>query len=313
MLNNENNISEKINILVVDDEDVMRSLLFDALTDVGYNVEVASSAEEALEKFRHIPFEIVITDLKMPGMSGIEVMSKLKETNSNICIIVITGYPSIERAIEVMRQGAYDYITKPFNLEELRVIVKRAAEKQLLLREKEVYREMAITDALTNVYNRRYFQEVLLREINRAERYGHFLSSLMIDIDDFKLYNDIHGHLSGDEILRQIASLFMQCTRKVDFIFRYGGEEFVFLLPETGKEGAFVLAKRIRGVVEGAGFKYGERQLTVSIGLAVYPDDVQKGNELISKADEALYQAKRLGKNRVCLLEIKDDKKSNAG
>ena len=172
-LDTENKAFNRVHILVVDDEDTIRSLLFDVLSGMGYNVEVASSGEEALEKIKHTLFEILITDLRMPGMDGFEVTKKLKEINSNICIIVITGYPSIETAIEAMRHGAYDYITKPFKLDELRIIVNRAAEKQILQREREVYKELSITDGLTGIYNQRYFQEIMPREMNRSDRYAH--------------------------------------------------------------------------------------------------------------------------------------------
>lgn len=304
-----------INILVVDDEEIIRSLLFNTLTDMGYNVEVVSCGEEALEKVKHMPFEILITDLKMPGIHGIEVAKKFKEINSNICIIVITGYSSVETAVEAMRQGVYDYITKPFGLDELRIIVNRAAEKQILQREKEAYKELSITDGLTGIYNRRYLQEVLPREVNRANRYSHPLSLAMIDIDDFKIYNDTNGHLAGDEVLKTIAGLFNESIRKTDFVFRYGGEEFVMFLPETAKDAATVVARRIRRLAEGTEFKYAHvfpiRRLTISIGLAVYPGDAQTADELISKADQALYHAKQLGKNRVCLFENKEIKVAN--
>jgi two-component system cell cycle response regulator len=304
--------SSGINILVVDDEEVIRSLLADALAEIGYNVELASSGEEAVEKIKHASFEILITDLRMPGMNGIEVIKKFKEINSDICIIVITGYPSLESAVEAMRQGAYDYITKPFKLDELRIIVRRAVEKQALRREKEIFKELSITDGLTRLYNRRYLDEVLPREISRASRYTHRLSIMMIDIDDFKIYNDTHGHLAGDELLRQLAQLLVGSIREIDFAFRYGGEEFAVILLETGKEEATCVARRIRSLVEQTKFKGADvftgGALTVSIGLAIYPEDAESKDELVSKADQALYQAKRLGKNRVCFFEIRDPK-----
>ena len=121
---------EQLSILIVDDEEVMRNLLCDILTDAGYKVEAVSCGDEAIEKVQQGKFSIVVTDLKMPGMNGIEVIKGLRAINSGICVIVITAYPSIESVIEAMREGAYDYIIKPFNIEELRLVIHRAAERQ---------------------------------------------------------------------------------------------------------------------------------------------------------------------------------------
>jgi len=304
-----------LRILIADDEEVMRSLLSEALGEIGYDVEAASTGEEALEKFKKKDFDILIVDLKMPGINGIEVTKRFKEINSNVCVIAITGYPSVETAKEMMKQGAYDYISKPFNLDKLKIIVNRATEMQILHAEREIYKELAIKDGLTGIYNHRYFQEVLPREINRALRYSHHLSLMMIDIDDFKTYNDTNGHLAGDQVLKQIASLMIKSIRKVDFPFRYGGEEFAILLPETGKEEASIVAKHIKSVEVHTKFKharvFSRGRLTVSIGLAVYPDDAQTAKKLISKADQALYHAKRLGKNTICIFEINEAKALN--
>jgi diguanylate cyclase (GGDEF)-like protein len=293
-----------VGILVVGNEEIMRSLLSDALSDVGYNVQIASSGEEALEKIQGASFDIVLTDLMLPGMSGIEAIKKFKEIKSDICIIVITGYPSVDTAVEAMREGAYDYITKPLNLDELRIIINRAAEKQILKRAKEVYEELSITDGLTNIFNHRYLQEILPREIHRASRYSRSLCLIMIDIDDFKIYNDRNGHIAGDNLLRQLAQLLVKSIRKVDSVFRYGGEEFAILLPETGKESASLVARRLRAKVEQRSFQNADvlpkGRLTISLGVAAYPDDARSVKELVVKADQALYQAKHLGKNRVC-------------
>jgi len=302
-LNSEKEIAKKINILVVDDEGIMRQLLADVLKDAGYNVWTAESGEEALKIAEKMEFEVVLTDLRMPGMTGIEVLKKFKEKNTNICVIVITAYASVESAVEAMKIGAYDYITKPFNLEEIKIIIGRAMERQFLLEEakqKDKYKELSIVDGLTGLYNHRHFHEQLSVELNRSTRSNNPLSLILIDIDDFKKYNDAFGHLAGDQILKQIADIFLSVTRKVDIVARYGGEEFAVLLPETGKQEASSLARRIRGLVDQAHFGRAGAHLTVSVGLATFPQDAQDKNEMIKKADETLYQAKRLGKNRVC-------------
>lgn len=295
---------EKIKILVVDDESIIRNLLTDVLTDAGYEVKAVSTGEEALIEIRENSYSIVITDLRMPGLSGIEVIKKVKQINADICIILITAYPSIESAIEAMREGAYDYITKPFNIEEIKLVLRRATERCYLLKEagqKEFYRQLSILDGLTGVYNYRYFHEVLPREIERAKRYEQSFCLLMIDIDDFKKYNDTQGHLAGDKLLRDLAELLVTAIRKADIIFRYGGEEFVVLLPQIAKKGGVEVARRLLNLIKE------KLPTTVSIGIASYPEDATSKNELIDKADSAMYQAKRLGKNRICLFGEKNE------
>ena len=298
---------KQVNILVVDDEEVMRDLLRDVLTETGYHVETTSSGEEAVEKVKQGNFSIVISDLKMPGMSGIEVLRKVKAVDSNTCVIMITAYPSIESVTEAMHEGAYDYIIKPFNIEEINLVLRRAVERQYLLGEavqKEFYQEISILDGLTGLYNHRHFYEILPREIERAQRYKHSLSVLMIDLDDFKKYNDTNGHLAGDKLLQDLASVLVRTVRSADIVFRYGGEEFTVVLPETTKQTGVEVAKRL--------FKSAREKLpvTLSVGIAAYPDDGQTTEEVVTKADFAMYQAKQLGKDRICVFGIENEKQA---
>ncbi|UCH11946.1 MAG: diguanylate cyclase, partial [Candidatus Omnitrophota bacterium] len=294
---------DKVKILVVDDEEVMRSLLTDLITDIGYEVRAVATGIEALEKAKTDGYAVIITDLKMPGMGGLELLEKVKAINMDVCIIVITAYPSVESAAEAIREGAYDYITKPFNIEEIKVVLRRAVERHYLLKEaeqKEFYQELSILDDLTGIYNHRHFHDVLPREIARAKRYSQSFSLLMIDIDDFKKYNDTHGHLAGDELLKKIAKSFMQAVRSVDMVFRYGGEEFVILLPQASKQNGAEICKRIHDSMKQ------KLPVTVSIGLAGFPEDGTSKDELIEKIDSAMYQAKRLGKDRSCIFGEED-------
>ena len=190
---------EKIKILVVDDEKTMRNLLTDVLTNAGYNVKAVSTTEKALAEIKESDYNLVITDLKIPGIDGIELIKETKEIGKarDICIIAITGYPSVKSAVEAMREGAYDYITKPFNIEDITLVVHRAAERYFLLKQvgrKGFYRELPILDDITGVYNHRHFHEVLPREIERAKRYSQPLCLMVVDIDDFKRYNDPCGY-----------------------------------------------------------------------------------------------------------------------
>ncbi len=295
-------------ILVIDDEEVICSLLTDVLTEAGHKVVAVASAEEALEKVKDTAFEVVITDLMMPGINGIEILRKVKKVNSDISVIIITGYATVETAVEAMKEGAYDYLSKPFNLAEIKITVDRAVERQTLIRgvkEKDYYKGLSLIDGLTGLYNHFHFYHLLGQEIIKAQRYPQSVSLFMIDIDDFKIYNDTYGHLVGDEILRKLAMVLKKVVRKVDYVARYGGEEFSIILPQTDKEKSFISARRLMKVVEETQFKGEEKlprgHLTISMGIAAYPEDATSLEELIHRADEALYKAKHSGKNQICL------------
>jgi len=197
-----------------------------------------------------------------------------------------------------MEDGAFGYVTKPFNPSEIRIVVEHALERYLLMDEankKSYYYDLSILDGLTGVYNHRYLHEVLDREIARARRYPQHLSLMMIDVDNFKKYNDTNGHMAGDELLRAMTNLFVRSVRNLDMVFRYGGEEFVVLMIETDKKGANLAAERILNLVRLS------LPTTISMGIADYPSDATEKNVLIDKADKALYQAKTTGKNKICL------------
>ena len=166
----------------------------------------------------------------------------------------------------------------------------------------ETVEELAITDSLTGLYTRRYFFERFGEELERSKRHSFKFSFLMVDIDDFKVCNDTYGHLVGDAILKETAHIAKGCVREIDLVARYGGEEFSLVLPETDRPGAMLVAERIRKRIEENIFKaYDEKlKITVSIGLAVYPDDSKEVSDLVDRADKALYKAKSAGKNIVC-------------
>ncbi len=321
-------MSEKnsLPILVVDDEESLREVLHEVLTDDGYPVTTAASAEEALTFFTQSHYVLVITDIRMPGMSGIDLLNKIKEINPETQVVIMTSHASLDTALNALRAGAYDYLIKPFeDLELISAVVNRATEKiRLVIENKQlveklksynnelenvnqVLRELAIRDGLTGLYNHRYFQETLTMEVARARRHQRPFSLIFIDVDYFKKYNDTHGHPLGDQLLHKLGELLRERLRTSDIAARYGGEEFVLLLPETGKEGATILAESIREEVENHPFAGRETQpggkLTASIGVSTFKEDGDDASSVLHQADQALYKAKKSGRNQVIKAE----------
>ena len=315
-------VKGKFKILVVDDEEIIRSLLTEHLSDEGYSVVAVPSGEEALEVFKNDQAHLVITDIRMGGMSGVQLLEEVKKLDSDAMVIMITSHASLDSAVTTLRAGAYDYIFKPFeDLDLVTEVVTRAMDKIALLYENrilledleqsnlrmeqsnEALRELAIRDGLTGLFNHRHFKDVLQREITRAERYDRPLCMLMLDVDHFKNYNDTHGHPAGDEVLKTLSDIITTRLRDVDTSARYGGEEFAVLLPETGRKAGTLVAEDIRAQVENYPFQGRESQpfgkVTVSLGVAEFPSDSEDAVSLVEKSDEALYRAKSEGRNRV--------------
>jgi len=315
-------MEDTMRILVVDDEETIRDILSRVLGQEGYQVTVAESGEKALELFGKNPHPLVLTDIRMGGMSGMELLTEIRGINSETQVLIMTSFASLETAMEALRLGAYDYMVKPFeDLDLVTATISRAAEKFRLSREiesliealKEKNEELesknrilaaqASYDGLTQLYNHRHFQEALATEVCRSERHGHSFSLVFMDIDEFKTYNDTHGHLKGDVLLRTIGDILKDLLRKGDMPARYGGDEFIVLLPETDKEAGKVVAERIRIAIESHPFHGQEVQpggkVTVSVGLATFPGDGSDSNSLVQSADKALYESKAAGKNIV--------------
>ena len=288
----------KAKILIIEDEKESAETLGKVLFADGRNINVVSSAREGLRLLKDVHCAVVITELRMPDMSGIELLRAIRNIDPRICVVVITPYLFINSAVEAMEEGAFGYITKPFNSSEIRIVVEHAYERYLLMDEaskKSYYRDLSILDGLTGAYNHRYFHEILDKEITRAKRYPQHFSLAMTDVDNFKKYNDENGHVAGDEILRNITNLFIRSVRNVDMVFRYGGEEFVIFFVETDKKGALLAAERILHLM------HLSLPTTVSMGVSSYPEDATEKDVLIDKADKALYKAKASGKDKVCL------------
>ena len=311
-------------ILVVDDEAPIRTLVSQVLVGDGYEVVEVASAEDALKVFRDNHFPLVISDIRMGRMSGLELLDEIKRLRPETLVVIMSAYVSIDSAIAALKAGAYDYLIKPFeDLELIVSVVRRAMENITLIKErnslvvhlkksnkalKELsrrFRDLAIRDGLTGLYNHGYLLDALAGEVSRAMRYDRPLSVIFLDVDHFKQYNDQFGHQRGDMVLKQVSQILKDEIRKTDIAARYGGEEFVLILPETSKKDAFVVAEKVRKAVQESIANdvadEGPTTVTISAGVASYMEDGTDATELIAKADAAVYTAKNDGRNAVRL------------
>ncbi len=305
-------------ILIVDDDAVSRTVVEKHLTKAQFIVASAASGSEALELFDNNFYPIVLTDWMMPGIDGPQLCRLIREkkTDGYVFIILITARDSKTDIVSGLESGADDYLTKPIHPAELVARIKTGIRvlklEQSLKNANEEIRLLSISDPLTGCFNRGYLNERFPQELRRAERYSHPLSVVLADIDHFKAVNDTYGHQAGDEVLKVFASCInRQIRKKVDWVVRYGGEEFLIVLPETGCEGAHSMAERLRIAVAERNIKINGTQtsITASFGgaSAQFPmNPVQNVDmdKLIYQADQQLYRSKEEGRNRVNLVEF---------
>lgn len=286
-------------LLVVDDEAVFCKVIWAVLTELGYDVTTETDGHRVQPLLKQGGFDVLLLDLHMPGLDGMDLIESIRKDDNVLPIIVVTGDNSSESTVEAMRRGATDFVAKPVEGSLLDLRIRRAFDL-------EHSRRLANTDGLTGLYNHRHLQERLRQEVDRARRYGRPLSVVMADIDHFKVFNDTFGHPCGDEALIAVSDTLRRVGRTPDIVARYGGEEFLLVLPETDLNSAQVVAERARQCVEALGLPGAGagRSLTVSLGIAeLSAQDIVQAcakSSLIRRADEALYEAKRSGRNRVC-------------
>ncbi len=283
-------------ILIVDDDELVRMTLSVLISSLGYHCLVAGDGAEAIEVLRATDIDLVFSDIVMPKMDGIELLQYITKHHKNTDVIMATGYSDRASYADVIKAGALDFIKKPIDQAELEAKLARAFRERYLIRRLE---QLSMLDSLTLLWNRRAFDKRFSEEVERASRQRYQVFLAIIDIDNFKEFNDTCGHQEGDGVLVALAEIFVECIRNsVDMSFRLGGDEFAVLLPQTNADQATEIVQRIL-------LRYVERclgQTTLSIGVVSCMRNKDLPLELdvkqmIERADQAMYDAKRSGKN----------------
>lgn len=307
--------SGPLRVLVVEDDADALAALEQAIVMLGHPVVGAVDGADAWEKQCAGPAHVILSDWSMPHMSGIDLCRLVRGNTDKeyVYFVLMTGFGDRAHFLEGMRAGADDYLTKPIDLEELEarllaatrvVSMQRALAKRnaALERESDISFKQARVDTLTESGNRLRLREDLEALEARASRYGHRYSAALCDIDLFKQYNDTYGHLAGDAALRSVASAISSALRQGDSLYRYGGEEFLVILPEQSVGEAQSVMDRVRGAVERLAIPHEASAalvLTISVGVAELGESSGRSDEWLARADAALYRAKRGGRNRV--------------
>ncbi|KAB2951169.1 diguanylate cyclase [Heliorestis acidaminivorans] len=295
-------------ILIINDSSLEGRIMLDLLSCQGYHVNVARNGHEGLSMARSFDPDLIICDLVLPGLSGLELVNQLKEdlSTKKIEIIFASGSNNKEDKIEAFKLGAFDYLLKPLDYDEmlmrleLALRYKRSIDK--LKRRETIIRADSLRDFLTGLYNRQYLDQKMTEELARVKRYGNTFSILLLDIDFFKQINDTHGHLIGDKILIHVAGRLQLKVRSIDTVCRFGGEEFCVIAPETDITGASHLAEKLRKILGQEPVAISKELMipvTASFGIAEYKGVDDTIQSLLERADRALYNAKKKGRNRV--------------
>jgi diguanylate cyclase (GGDEF)-like protein len=297
---------DEFRILVVDGDDITISLLNEILAK-DYAIASAKTGEAALKRAEEHKPDLVLLDVLLPDTNGFDLLLNLKtlDATRNAPVMFITGRSSVEDEEKGLMLGAVDYITKPFNSAIVRA---RVGTHLKIIKQIRTIEKLGLVDALTDIPNRRSFDQRIQDEWRRSWRRQSPLSLLMLDVDKFKLYNDAYGHPQGDLLLQFVGKALASCIhRPTDMVARIGGEEFAVILGETGREGALVVAENIRSVVEAGKVPYtdphgvvSDTQISVSIGInSITPGPGLEIGEFIREADKNLYTAKKTGRNKI--------------
>jgi two-component system cell cycle response regulator len=300
-------------ILVVDDNPDNLEIIATRLRYRGYEVVTAERGDQAIQQVHEHKPHLMLLDIMMPDLDGYEVARRIRADDDipYLPIIVVTARDSTEDKVTGLDAGADDYLTKPINFPELEARVRsmlRIKRLQDQLEEKNRELEhLSISDGLTGLYNHRHLHELLQDEFERSRRTEEPVSVVMFDLDRFKQVNDTFGHQAGDRVLRELADILRETAREIDQLGRYGGEEFLAILPDSDPDAGVTFAERVRETVEGQKFDIrtdSPLDMTISAGVATYPHDDPEGpRRLVHYADQALYSAKNSGRNRVVRFE----------
>ena len=302
-MNRENRARQSV--LSVDDDQDLRDLLHELIIEMGLISVTAVDGMDALEKMEEKQFDIVITDINMPRLNGIGLIKRIAAEYSDTDVIAITGFQTEYNYTDIIALGASDFISKPINMNEFEAKIKRIVRERKMRSE---LRRLSTCDALTGLYNRRHLDENLQKEAIRASRQHYDLYLLLIDIDNFKSYNDKYGHQQGDRLLKELARIISRNIRNnVDSGYRYGGDEFAVTILHANPQQALMVADRFCR-------EYNERNLhptSLSIGIAKLKNSSnnleQDLDSMIRKADQALYIAKNNGGNQKVMVELNSD------
>lgn len=292
-------------ILVVDDDADNLTLISKTLQFQGYSIEEASSGEEALEKLKTITPDLILLDINMTGISGLDTLRHVRQLENYVSVIFVTARSETKDIITGLDAGADDYITKPYDpyvmLARVRAQLRIKDLKDELDNANKRLKELIEIDDLTGLFNMRSIYERLDKEIYRARRYNRAVCAVMMDMDDFKKVNDTHDHLFGSFVLQSVGAMIKTTIRKVDFAARYGGDEFLIVLTEADGEGAKSFSERLRKKISETLFEKdgASMHLTASLGIAAVTgtSEAIDARALVRQADNALYEAKRSGKN----------------
>lgn len=294
--------NKDVKILIVDDDPIVLAVIQSIITAHGFPTATASDGQQALEALHKDRFSIVISDINMPVMNGMELLRHVKAEFPKIGVIVVTGFSEDYSYVEVINAGAIDFLTKPFNGPELLAKLQRVIREQTLIRELE---KRSTNDALTNLYNRRYFNTKIVDEIHRAIRQEYSIFLSFIDIDRFKGYNDTLGHQAGDTLLSTLGHILKNYARRgVDWAFRYGGDEFAILISQTTLAQAIKINERILATY--MEYDFGDTSLSCGVGEfkrnqnLTWQDNI---NDFVKRVDRALYDAKHAGRGRIVWFE----------
>jgi len=358
-------MAAKERVLVVEDDPMVSELFEVLLRDADLEAVVAADAESAIEELRQRTFDLIVSDKNLPGLSGLDLLEWVKKNNPDLDVIIMTAYADMKSAVAAIHAGVYDYLVKPFDsLDEVMQKIRRGLERRRIKQENlrliqylteaneqiegmnaELEREvlqrteelrkanarleaLTVTDDVTGLYNQRFLFPRLEDEVARERRYHDGLGVIMLDIDNFKKVNDKHDHLFGSRVLHRLGRILRAQVRNTDTLVRYGGDEFVIILPHTDMATASMVAERVRRAVEMTDVGdpadpqsteshgpelYGDSYfVTVSLGVATVADSpVDSPRSLLRAADKALYAAKAAGRN--CVRVMRGDEAMLAG